>query len=94
MPSSIDIHENEFLEETYQEGIERGIEEGMAKGIEQGVEQGREETLRRMLAQISLDQGLLSAAQAEQRLGQASADEMEGWLRRLAAGDATFWKNE
>ncbi len=28
MPVSIDIHENEFLEEIYQEGVEKGIAKG------------------------------------------------------------------
>jgi len=45
MPVSIDIHENEFLEEVFQEGQS----EGLTKGIAQGLAQGRTEATRELL---------------------------------------------
>lgn len=35
MPVSIDIHENEFLEEIYQEGLEKGLEKGAAAAAQE-----------------------------------------------------------
>jgi len=38
MPLSFDIHENEFLEEIFQEGKEKGPQEGKEKGLQEGLE--------------------------------------------------------
>ena len=71
MPVSIDIHENEFLEEIYQEGQEKGSERGTA-------------IARRILITL-LEQRFGSVpAAARQRILVADLDTLDRFTSRLA----------
>ena len=77
MPVSIDIHENEFLEEIYQEGIEKGIERGIEKGIEQGAAAVLLEVLDQRFGRIPVD--------ARQRILDGDRAMIQAWTRKLGA---------
>jgi flagellar biosynthesis/type III secretory pathway protein FliH len=55
MPLTIDIHENEFLEEVFQAGRKEGFDEGRREGFEQGLREGRDEGRRVGLAEALLE---------------------------------------
>jgi flagellar biosynthesis/type III secretory pathway protein FliH len=72
-----------FLKEIRDNALAAGREEGLEQGLEQGREQGREEGMARILgAQIQARFGKLPAW-AGQRLGRASAAQLERWGRKL-----------
>jgi predicted transposase YdaD len=76
MPVSIDIHENEFLEEIYQEGIE--------KGIEQGIEKAAREMLTDLLEQKF---GKLPS-ESQERIQTANVTLLRQWTRRLSSSNS------
>lgn len=61
------------------QGLEQGIEQGLEQGREQGIGQGRVATLCKLL---QLKFGTVSA-EHEQRLQQASSDELDLWTERV-----------
>lgn len=87
MPFTIDIHENEFLEEIYQDGLEkgleRGLERGLEKGLEKGIDQGRIENARELVTGLAEAKfGALSPA-AKERIGAAGLPDLHRWSRQV-----------
>ena len=75
MPVSIDIHENEFLEEVYQEGRQEGRKEGRQEGVVASMR-------KVLLDQLEEKFGLVPAP-ARQRIETAEIAVLEVWTRRL-----------
>jgi len=71
MPVSFDIHENEFLEEIYQEGVEKGVE------------QGRQEAARNLLTDWTEQKFGPLPASLKQRLESAGLADLQRWSRRV-----------
>jgi predicted transposase YdaD len=73
----------EGIEQGIEQGIEKGIEQGIEKGIEQGIEKGRQQAAAGLLRRgLQFRFGPLSAAH-EDRLQQASVEELDGLVERL-----------
>ena len=60
-------------------GIEKGLQQGFQQGRQEGIQQGEATLLRRLLVQRF---GSLPSW-AEQRLEQASLEELERWAERV-----------
>ncbi|MBY0503111.1 MAG: DUF4351 domain-containing protein [Bryobacteraceae bacterium] len=80
MPISIDIHENEFLEEIYQEGVEKGVADGLQQGLDHGAASAR--TILRTVLELRF--GSLPVAVLE-RINIATLPELEAISQRLAS---------
>jgi flagellar biosynthesis/type III secretory pathway protein FliH len=67
------------LEEGLEQGLEQGMEQGMEKGRKQGMQQGGASLLKRLLLNRfdQLPQWI------DQRLENASRQELEGWADRV-----------
>ena len=96
MPLSFDIHENEFLEEVFQEGKEKGLLEGKEKGLLEGKEKGllegkekgRLETARQLLTEL-LEAKFGSLPPATRELvSEASFERIQLWQRRVLGTDS------
>ena len=96
MPLSFDIHENEFLEEVFQEGHEKGLLEGKEKGLlegkekglVEGKEKGRLETARQLLTELlEAKFGALPPATRE-LISEASFERIQLWQRRVLGTDS------
>jgi predicted transposase YdaD len=74
MPISIDIHENEFLEEIFQEGREEGLQEGR--------EEGREEQSRQLLRRLLERRFGPLSPEVTGKLRSAQPDLLEQWILR------------
>ena len=94
MPLEINIHENEYLEEIWQQalleganrGLEQGREQGREQGLERGLEQGQELQARKVLCEI-LDHrfgGATNPAIAA-RIESASLSDLNLWTQRALA---------
>ena len=75
MPVSIDIHENEFLEDVWQQGLQEGRQEGRQEG---SLAVAREF----LLGQAEEKFGAISP-EAGHRIEMAGLDELQAWGRRL-----------
>ncbi len=84
MPVSIDIHDNEFLEEIYQEGVEKGIERGIERGVERGIERGAAAARHILSAVLEQRFGVLPDHRRQQ-IGTADLNTIERWTMRLTA---------
>lgn len=76
MPVSIDIHENEFLEEIYQEGLEKGIEKGA------------EAAAREILLELMEQRFGSLPADARGRIQIADFAKIRQWTRRFGSVDS------
>lgn len=88
MPVTIDIHDNPFLEEIYQEALREGHEKGRQEGEEKGREEGRERGLQESAALMLLDFleqrfGAIPDS-IRQRIAGASTDQVRAWGRHVA----------
>ncbi len=70
MPVSIDIHENEFLEEIYQEGVEKGIENSRHE-------------FRSLLIDLAEQKFGTLPAPLKQRVESAQLADLQRWIRRV-----------
>ena len=86
MPIMIDIHENEFLEEVYQDGRKEGRAEGRNEGRNEGQSQGLEEGLRTareiLLNLVEQKFGAVPAA-VKRRVAKAGAGDIQRWSQRV-----------
>ena len=82
MPVSIDIHENEFLEEIYQEGQQKGVEKGIEKGREQERAAARDSARALLMDMLHEKFGALPPA-IENRLSAADLPQLQRWTRRV-----------
>ena len=91
MPLSFDIHENEFLEEVFQEGKEKGLQEGKEKGLQEG----RLESARLLLSELLEAKFGPLPSTAQDRISQASFEEIQLWQRRalLSASLVSLFTN-
>ena len=75
MPVTIDIHENEFLDEIYQEGRQEGEQKGEQKG--------RLAAAREMLLDLATDKFGPIPASFQERIAGADLAAVQLWSRRL-----------
>ena len=88
MPLTFDIHENEFLEEIFQEGVGKGLEKGLEKGREEGLQRGSLDTARAFVTNLLEERfGALPPA-VQDRLQNASLAETQGWGRAVLKSDS------
>jgi hypothetical protein len=88
MPLSFDIHENEFLEEVFQDGKEKGLREGIEQGIEKGKEEGRLESARQLLVELLETKFGPVSATFKARITHSAFEEIQLWQRRVLASDS------
>ena len=79
MPVSIDIHENEFLEEIYQEGLEKGLEKGLESAIT---------TAREMLVEVLEEKFGALPVEIGARIQNAGLVEIRRWMKSTVASSA------
>lgn len=70
MPVSIDIHENEFLEDIFQQGLEKGLE------------QGKETSTRDLLVELAESRFGPLPASLRLRIESADLSQLQTWVRR------------
>ena len=75
MPVSIDIHENEFLEEIYQEGLEKGLESAIT-------------TAREMLVEVLEEKFGALPVEIGARIQNAGLVEIRRWMKSTVASSA------
>ena len=68
-----------IVQRAREEGLEQGLERGLERGIEQGIERGKQTLLLRQLGRRF---GELPP-EAEERVGRASAPDLESWADRV-----------
>ena len=74
-------------DEARQQGMQEGMQQGMQEGMQQGMQQGRVEGERTVLErQLRRRFGLLPPEVAE-RLGRATAPDLEAWAERVIEAD-------
>jgi predicted transposase/invertase (TIGR01784 family) len=76
------------LEQGREQGIQQGREQGIQQGREQGIQQGREQGIQQgiqalLLRQLRLRFGDAVDTHVEQRIGTASAGQLEIWSMRV-----------
>lgn len=68
------------------EGRQEGLQEGRQEGRQEGLQEGRAEILRKLLFEAGGRAHNLLAAQ-ERAIASAGAVQLEGWVRRVMAGE-------
>lgn len=89
MPVTIDIDQNEFLQEIYQQGEQKGRTEGRSEGRAEGRSEGRAEGAREALLSTLLE--LVQARfgpvpeELQNRAASATIEELRAAIRRSAS---------
>jgi flagellar biosynthesis/type III secretory pathway protein FliH len=67
-----------------EQGRQQGLEQGLEQGRQQGLEQGRQQAIQALLLrQLRLRFGDAVDSHVEQRVGTASAEQLETWSMRV-----------
>ncbi|MGE3536130.1 MAG: Rpn family recombination-promoting nuclease/putative transposase [Candidatus Tectimicrobiota bacterium] len=83
MPITIDIRENPFLREIFEEGLQEGRQEGLQEGRQEGLQEGRRaEAVALLCRQLEHRFGPLPSA-ARQHIAEADLPTLEAWGMRL-----------